>query len=331
MNGQPMATITKPDAQAIRAAADILRGGGLVAFPTETVYGLGGNALDARAVARIFEAKARPRFDPLIVHVADISAVEGIASCCQQTATRLIERFWPGPLTLILPKADAVPAIVTAGLATVAVRMPDHPVALQLIRTAGMPIAAPSANRFGGLSPTTAMHVHDQLGNRIDLILDGGACPIGIESTVLDLTGNIPALLRPGGLPLEKIEAVIGQVMIPTEQSDCPRSPGQLAQHYAPRTRLMILSDQAPDQAMFRRVGLLAFRNPRPDIAATCVEILSPGGDLREAAANLFAALHRLDQAGLDVIYAEPVPEIGLGRAIMNRLRKASAAFQPVA
>ena len=317
----------RPISLALETAADRLRRGGLVAFPTETVYGLGANALDSRAVAGIFEAKGRPRFDPLIVHVADPAAVHGIVTKCNRKATQLIDRFWPGPLTLVLPKSEIIPDIVTSGLPTVAVRMPDHPMALELIRAAGVPVAAPSANRFGCLSPTTPAHVREQLGDRIDLILDGGACAVGVESTILDLTETSPVLLRPGGTPIEAIVPVIGRVTMTHERSDRPRAPGQLSSHYAPRTRLMILSDEAPDPAACHRAGHLCLRSPQLDVPATRIEVLSRSGDLREAAANLFSALHRLDNLGLDIIYAEQMPEAGLGKAIMNRLRKASAAF----
>ncbi len=314
----------KPNPPAIERAADLILRGRLVAFPTETVYGLGAHALDPRAVAGIFEAKQRPRFDPLIVHIASLETLREVVARCSRKAERLVERFWPGPLTLVLPKSATVPGIVTAGLPTVAVRMPDHPMALELIRTAAVPIAAPSANRFGCLSPTTPAHVREQLGNRVDYILDGGACVVGVESTILDLTDELPRLLRPGGLPLEEIVSVMGPVTMDQEEPDRPRAPGQLPSHYAPRTPLMILDEASPPPISLRDVGLLCFRTPRRDAPASHVEILSPSGDLREAASNLFAALHRLDDLELDVIYAEPVPETGLGRAIMNRLRKAS-------
>lgn len=316
----------------IEDAGAALRRGKLVAFPTETVYGLGGSALDAHAVARIFEVKDRPRFDPLIVHIAERSTLEGITAYPGEAALRLIERFWPGPLTLVLPKSEIVPDIVTSGLPTVAVRMPDHPMALALIRSAGVPVAAPSANRFGCLSPTTAAHVYDQLGDRVDVILDGGPCAVGVESTILDLTERHPSLLRAGGLPIEEIESAIGRVTRSQDCPDRPRAPGQLSAHYAPRTPMTILGDKAPDPAPFRRVGLLSLNSPSPELAAVAshVEILSRSGDLREAATNLFAALHRLDSLDLDIIYAEQMPEAGLGRAIMDRLRKASAAFPSI-
>jgi L-threonylcarbamoyladenylate synthase len=316
---------------AIEWAADLILRGRLVAFPTETVYGLGAHALASRAVAGIFEAKQRPFFDPLIVHVAATETLCEVVERCSRKAEALVERFWPGPLTLVLGKAAIVPGIVTAGLPTVAVRMPDHPMALELIRTAGVPIAAPSANRFGCLSPTTPSHVRDQLGDRVDYILDGGPCVVGVESTILDLTEDPPRLLRPGGLPIEEIESVVGPVTLASEPSDRPHAPGQLPSHYAPRTPLLILDEGSSPPSSFRDVGLLCLRSPRSDVPASHVEILSRTGDLREAAGNLFAALHRLDALNLDVLYAEPVPETGLGRAIMNRLRKASTSFPSAA
>jgi L-threonylcarbamoyladenylate synthase len=316
-----MAEILKPSDKALKKAASIIREGGLVTFPTETVYGLGANAFDAIAVAKIFEVKRRPRFDPIIVHVADFKDVGRLCLKMDERARVLIKRFWPGPLTLVLPKSDIVPDIVTAGLETVAVRMPSHSVALELINEAKVPIAAPSANLFGCLSPTTAEHVAEQIRGEIDLIIDGGKCPIGLESTVLDLTSK-PTILRPGGLPLEEIEKVIGKVEIST-LSKRPRSPGQLPRHYSPRTPLKILKDENFNVQKGARAGLLAFKPQKDEMPFERIEFLSTSGNLREAAANFFSCLHRLDKAGLDIIYAEPVPEVGLERAIMDRLRKA--------
>jgi L-threonylcarbamoyladenylate synthase len=307
--------------EAIREAASLIQNGGVVAFPTETVYGLGADAFNPEAIACIFEIKNRPRFDPLIVHVAEPSEVKKICLEVNDRAKKLMERFWPGPLTLVLPKRPEVPDIVTAGLPTVTVRLPSHPVALSFIYEARTPIAAPSANPFGYLSPTTAEHVQEQLGDRIEIILDGGRCPVGVESTIIALDEEEPFLLRPGGTPLEEIERVIGQVKITPPDPRRPRSPGQLPHHYSPRTPLKMLTNGDIDEGM--RIGLLAFRCPREGEFAA-VEVLSPSGDLREAAANLFAALHRLDSARLDLILAEPVPEEGLGRAIMDRLRRAN-------
>ncbi len=306
--------------QTIRHAAELLRGGGVVAFPTETVYGLGADAFDARAVARIFEIKRRPSLDPLIVHVADEAMLSRVVRDVPPGARKLIARFWPGPLTLVLERGDAIPLLVTAGLATVAVRMPSHPVALALLRETGFPIAAPSANAFGALSPTRAEHVERALDERVDLILDGGPTPLGIESTILRLDPT-PVLLRPGALPLEEIEAAIGSVeRVPDE--DAPSSPGRLPRHYAPRTPLRIVEPEHVPVEERSGAGFLGMsRAPR---GYAEVRLLSSTGDLREAAARLFEALHELDELGLDRIDAQPVPERGLGLAIADRLLRAS-------
>ncbi|MGE5194536.1 MAG: L-threonylcarbamoyladenylate synthase [Deltaproteobacteria bacterium] len=321
------------DSQIDRAAA-ILRGGGLVAFPTETVYGLGAHALDERAVARVFEVKGRPRFDPLIVHIADVDWVARLAEWFPPQARDLAERFWPGPLTLVVSKKPIVPDLVTAGSPTVALRIPDHPLAEELLRAADLPLAAPSANPFGRISPTTAEHVREQLGDRIDLILDGGPCRVGIESTVLQLTEGRPVLLRPGGTTLEEIQKVVGEVFVPVaapvgSPQEGLASPGSLPQHYAPRTPLVVRGRETAsvgerESAKGARVGLLAFRSGGDVSPFARVEVLSAEGDLHEAAANFFAALRRLDAAGLDLIVAELLPEAGLGRAVNDRLRRAA-------
>jgi L-threonylcarbamoyladenylate synthase len=310
--------------EAIRRAAMVIQAGGLVAFPTETVYGLGCDALNPDAVARVFEVKQRPQFDPLIVHIADRAMMELIAAVQPSQAHRLMDAFWPGPLTLVLPKHPAVPDLVTAGLASVAVRMPDHPTAQALIRESGTPIAAPSANPFGSVSPTTAQHVADGLGDTVDLILDGGPCAVGVESTILSLLGPQPELLRPGAITLEDISAVVGPVHRPPT-GEKPVAPGQLARHYATRTPVTILPARGARPAIEegQRVGLLAFSTVTDREAPFCaVEVLSPTGDLREAARHLFAALRRLDSLALDRLYAEPCEEQGLGLAIMDRLRR---------
>jgi len=307
----------------IERAAKLIREGGVVAFPTETVYGLGASAFDALAVARVFELKARPRFDPLIVHIAALTEVESLATSFPRAAQKLAEHFWPGPLTLVLPKRPIVPDIVTAGLPSVAIRQPDHPVALALLLAAGVPIAAPSANPFGRTSPTTAAHVAEHFGEQLDLILDGGPCRVGVESTIVSFVEPMPVLLRPGGVSLEEIELAIGPVAVQTSNGERPLAPGQLPSHYAPRTPLSLLNEGAARDGA-GRVGLLSFRRPLDCIGLAAVEILSEQGDLREAAANLFAAIRRLDAQRLDLIIADPVPEAGLGRAIMDRLRRAS-------
>ena len=312
-------------AQLDRAAA-VLRAGGVVAFPTETVYGLGANALDPVAVARVFEIKGRPRFDPLIVHVASLGEALELVTDFPFRARLLAEKFWPGPLTLVLPKSRVVPEIVTAGLPTVALRVPAHPVARELIRRTALPIAAPSANPFGQVSPTTAEHVARHLGQRIDELIDAGPCAIGVESTVVLLPSEGTAvLLRPGGTPVEEIEAVVGPLTLRDIEASQPLAPGQLPRHYAPRTPLELCDVVAPPPAG-HRVGMLAFCEAPSHPGFAAVEILSPAGDLREAAARLFAALHRLDALGLDRIVAERVPAVGLGRAINDRLQRAAYA-----
>jgi L-threonylcarbamoyladenylate synthase len=309
-------------ADILRAAA-VIRSGGLVGLPTETVYGLAANALDARAVLRIYEAKGRPRFDPLIVHVADAEQAWTLAEPTER-ARRLAAGCWPGPLTLVLRRRAVVPDVVTSGLETVAVRCPDHPLALALIRDAG-PLAAPSANRFGRLSPTTADAVREQLGEAVAEVLDGGPCRVGIESTVL-VPDPAPLILRPGGLPRERIAALLGEPVAIAAASERAQavampSPGMLASHYAPRTPLALKSGDWPDNA---DIAVLSWRGDDPPRHVRAVEVLSRSGDLAEAAAGLFAALRRLDASGARAIVAEPVPDMGLGEGINDRLRRAA-------
>jgi L-threonylcarbamoyladenylate synthase len=313
--------VVPPTPENLERAAQIIRNGGLVAFPTETVYGLGANALDAMAVAKIFEAKERPSFDPLIVHVSDREMLRRVVREVPALAEQLIARFWPGPLTLVLPKSELVPEIVTAGLPTVAVRMPAHPVAQALIRQAGVPVAAPSANPFGYLSPTRAEHVERMLGERVDLILDGGRTEFGVESTIV-LLAEKPVVLRYGAVALEALEQVVGEVALQVEEREKPLVPGQLPQHYAPQTPIRIAAPEDIPPPQRKRAGYLAFREVPKGFKV--VKVLSPTGNLLEAAAHLFEALHQLDRLGLEAIYAEPIPEVGLGRAIMDRLRRAS-------
>jgi L-threonylcarbamoyladenylate synthase len=314
------------DAEAIRQAAGIIRGGGIVAFPTETVYGLGANGYNPLAVARIFEVKRRPSFDPLILHVADPADVRKLVKEIPSSAKKLIERFWPGPVTVVLLKEENIPDIVTAGLPSIAVRMPDHPMALSLIKESKCPIAAPSANPFGYLSPTTAGHVREQLGDQVDLILDGGPCTVGVESTIVSFLDGKPRLLRPGGVSLEEIESVIGEVEISPIKEDRPSAPGMLSRHYAPRTPIVLDWDENHlDSYKDKRIGFLAFQEPEDFLKFQHIEVLSKKGDFREAAANLFSAIRRLDALHLDLILAEAVPEAGLGRAIMDRLRRATS------
>jgi L-threonylcarbamoyladenylate synthase len=318
-------------AEAVHQAAKILRKGGIVAFPTETVYGLGADVFNPIAIARIFEAKKRPHFDPLIVHVASRGDLDKLVSAIPSDAKRVVELFWPGPLTIVLLKKEEVPEIVTSGLPTVAVRMPRHSMALSLIELSGSPLVGPSANPFGYLSPTTAEHVRDQLGGQIDFILDGGPCEIGVESTIVSFVGKKPQLLRPGGVPLEEIESIIGQVEIHPRAEDKPSAPGMLPRHYAPRTPILLdWENKNFDFNRNKKIGLLVFQEPKWSFKFHHIEILSGKGDLREAAANLFAAIRRLDELNLDVILAETIPEVGLGRAIMDRLHRASAKELPI-
>ena len=304
----------------------MLRQGGLVAFPTETVYGLGANAFDPAAVARIFAAKDRPSFDPLIVHLPSPAEVPRVAFASDPRLPGLAERFWPGPLTLVLLKRPELPDLVTAGLPAVGVRVPGHTVARALLLAAGVPVAAPSANPFGSISPTTAAHVLEGLGERVDVILDGGPCAVGVESTVLSLLGERPLILRPGGVTREELEATLGHEVEVRASSSRPVSPGQLERHYATRTPLELLKGPAPARPPVPgRVGLLAFARAPESHGYAAVEVLSEDRLLATAAANLFAALRRLDALGLDRLVAEPVPEEGLGLAILDRLRRAAA------
>ncbi len=304
-----------PDA--IRRAAKALVRGDIVAFPTETVYGLGANALDPRAVAKLFAAKERPRFNPLIVHVPNLAEATEHA-LINEPGRKLADAFWPGPLTLVLKKRSTcgIADLVSAGLDTIAVRIPAHPVAQELLAKAGVPIAAPSANRSGRISPTTAQHVEAELGDVPAMILDGGPCPLGIESTVVSLVGRDPVLLRAGAIPREPIERILGTPLAAGEKAEPASSPGQLASHYAPNTPLRLDAIAVgPDEA------LLAFGGEVPAGARVTVN-LSPSGNLEEAAAKLFAALRELDQSRASAIAVMPIPGTGLGEAINDRLRR---------
>jgi L-threonylcarbamoyladenylate synthase len=312
------APISPVSREAIVRAAVLLRAGRLVAFPTETVYGLGGDATNELAVAEIFATKGRPRFNPLIVHVPDLAEAETYA-VFNAPARRAAARFWPGPLTLVLPrrKGSGLSLLASAGLDTVAIRAPGHPAAQALLREAGHPIAAPSANRSGRVSPTEAAHVADELGDDVALILDDGPTRLGLESTVLDLSGEAPALLRPGAVTLEQLTGLLGPIAAPG--SSVAKSPGMLASHYAPSLPIRLdVMDARPGEA------LLAYG---PDAPPGFAEMLwlSRSGDLAEAAANLFAMLRRLDQPSFSGIAVMAIPEHGLGRAINDRLRRAAA------
>jgi L-threonylcarbamoyladenylate synthase len=307
-----------PSADLLRAC-ELLHAGRLVAFPTETVYGLGANALDADAVARIFEAKGRPRTSPLIVHVSSEEMLQRVASSWPETAHVLAEKFWPGPLTLVLPKQPQVPDVVTAGLATVGVRIPSHSIAQALIKECDLPLAAPSANRFTQLSPTTAEHVRQSLGDRVDFILDGGPCEVGIESTVLSLATERPTLLRPGGVSREEIEKLVGPVDVITKVEEGPHaSPGLHAKHYSPRTRLVLSKNGEVPQA--GRGAYLQLHHS-PDGNAQIV--LMPQAAEAYAAA-LYGMLHDLDERHFDWIAVEHPPSTREWEAVLDRLRRAA-------
>jgi len=309
----------------ISKAASLLQQGKLVAIPTETVYGLAANALDVDAVTKIFVAKNRPYFDPLIVHVHNAEAVKEYADKIPDKAFELMERFWPGPLTLLLPKKNIVPDLVTAGLDRVGLRCPDHPMTLELLKSISFPLAAPSANPFGYVSPTTPRHVNDQLGNEIEYILDGGECNVGIESTIVGFEGDSSIIYRLGGLQVEDIESVIGRVQVNTTSVSNPQAPGQLQSHYAPRKPVLIgdVQEMAKENKS-KSIAVLSFKKLILPVEVKKEIVLSPSGNLNEAAQKLFSSLRELDAVDIDIILTELVPDTGLGRAINDRLRRAA-------
>ena len=306
----------------IGKAKNLLTAGELVAIPTETVYGLAANALDGMAVAKIFTVKARPRFDPLIVHVHSVEQARDYAKAFPEKARILATAFWPGPLTLLLKKKDLIPDIVTSGLDTVGIRCPAHPLALELLRQLPFPLAAPSANPFGYISPTTAHHVNAQLGELIPYILDGGPCPVGVESTIVGFENDTPVIYRQGGIAQEAIEDVVGHLVKKISPTAKPLAPGQLDSHYAP-IKPLFLGDIAlmQKQPQHSNHGILRFKGAA---SANNEIILSKTGNLEEAARNLFAALRQLDDMNVRTILAEEVPDEGLGKAINDRLRRAA-------
>lgn len=310
----------------ITIAANHIKEGKLVAFPTETVYGLGANALNPNAVARIFELKERPTFDPLIVHIASLEDVKKLTVTEDERVNKLAARFWPGPLTIILPKSDLVPDIVTSGLKTVGIRMPNHPVALELIRQSGCPIAAPSANKFGQLSPTRAIHVSKQLPD-VDFLLDGGEAQVGIESTIISLNEKGFEILRHGVITQEEIEAIIPFYALPEHDKTNIVSPGMLKSHYSPEKPIYLMNENLPADIDKTKAGLLSFSG-KNTANYQMVELLAPDKELRTCAVNLFAAIHRLEESNVEYILAEPVPETGIGIAIMDKLRKAAYRYQ---
>ena len=312
----------------IPQAASYLKEGQLVAIPTETVYGLAGNALDVKAVSSIFETKNRPSFDPLILHVASLEKVNPFVSSFPEKLKRLAEAFWPGPLTVLLPRKASVPDLVTSGLDRVAVRVPNHPLTLALLAQLDFPLAAPSANPFGYISPTQAAHVDAQLGAQIPYILDGGACAVGLESTIVGMEGEEVVIYRLGGLDLSEIESVVGPVTVQAHSTSNPSAPGQLASHYAPRKPFLVgdLNELVPKWIQEGKAfGVLSFSTYFPALSSDRQFVLSPSQDLQEAAQRLFMGMRLLDESDADLILAEFVPENGLGRAINDRLKRAAA------
>ena len=306
-------------------AAGILKKGGLVAIPTETVYGLAAHALDEASVAQIFKAKGRPSNDPLIVHIAEAGAIDNLSRRIYPEARMLAEEFWPGPLTMVLPKKNIVPDMVTAGLDTVGLRVPDHPLTRSLLAMIDFPLAAPSANPFGYVSPTSAQHVAEQLGEEIDAILDGGSTRVGLESTIIGFPEGRPTLYRYGGLESERIESVIGPLNYRVSSSSDPLAPGMLKKHYSPSKKVLFGDPEALSGTLKAPFAILSFRSRYEGVGAREVFTLSTRGDLKEAAQRLFMGLRILDALPVDYIVAEPFPDEGLGRAINDRLQRAAA------
>ena len=316
----------------IQTAKHFLENGEVVGIPTETVYGLAGNALNEDAILKIFKVKNRPFFDPLIVHTNSIERVKDYVSEFPVKAQQLAKTFWPGPLTLLLPKKPIIPDLITSGLERVAIRIPNHPLTLSLLESLDFPLAAPSANPFGYISPTSAAHVAAQLGNKIPYILDGGECQVGIESTIIGFENDEIIVYRLGGISVDEIEKIVGNVIIMNHSSSNPTAPGMIMSHYAPRKKLVIIDQQSNVHNLTSnvhspqsRIGFLAFQNLSNQFKIENQLVLSPYGSFEEAAKNLFAYLRLLDGMDIDVIFAELLPEIGLGRAINDRLKRAAA------
>lgn len=310
----------------IQKAVDILKAGNVVGIPTETVYGLAGNAFDPKAVTRIFEVKNRPSFDPLIVHTHAIEKVQGFVQSIPEQALLLARIFWPGPLTLLLPRTNAIPDLVTSGLDTVAVRIPNHSLTLELLAKLDFPLAAPSANPFGYVSPTQPAHVNEQLGEKIPYVLDGGHCSVGVESTIVGFDKEQPVIYRLGGIPVEAIEKIIGTVTLQPRSGPKPNAPGMLKSHYAPKKKVIIGNiNQLLQKYSSQEVGIISLKNSFPDIPTEQQFILSETGDLGEAARHLFFALRFMDKLSVRYVLTEFVPDTGLGRAINDRLSRAAA------
>ncbi len=309
----------------LQAAVDLLNDGECVAIPTETVYGLAANALNAEAVLKIFEIKNRPHFDPLIVHTFSVDEIKKYVEHIPNWALQLMEKFSPGPITFLLQKKNLIPDLVTSGLNTVAIRIPEHSLTLELLKKLSFPLAAPSANPFGYISPTKALHVKDQLNGKIKYVLDGGDCSVGVESTIIGLENNLPTIFRVGGIAVEEIEKVIGKVQVRLESSSNPHSPGMLLSHYAPRNTLLFDNvDKNLKENFNKKIGIISFFKKYESVEIEKQIQLSPKQNLHEAAKNLFAAMRKLDASNVDIILAERFPESGLGRAINDRLKRAA-------
>ena len=309
----------------IALARDVLVQDGIVAIPTETVYGLAGNAFSETAVKQIFGLKKRPFFNPLILHIKSMECLPSVAREIPEAAFKLASSFWPGALTLVLKKQAHISDLVTSGMDTVAVRVPNHPVALKLLEQLDFPLAAPSANPFGSISPTTAQHVHHYFEETLSIILDGGACEKGIESTIIGFENDEPVLYRHGAVSIEEIEMVVGKIKIVTEKSDKPKAPGMLSRHYAPNTEthLVTIISESIHSFSDKKIGLLLFKENSDSQDCLFQEVLSTTGDFDEAARNVYAALHRLDLSDVDVILVEKLPDIGIGKSINDRLKRA--------
>ena len=309
----------------IALARDVLVQDGIVAIPTETVYGLAGNAFSETAVKQIFGLKKRPFFNPLILHIKSMECLPSVAREIPEAAFKLASSFWPGALTLVLKKQAHISDLVTSGMDTVAVRVPNHPVALKLLEQLDFPLAAPSANPFGSISPTTAQHVHHYFEETLSIILDGGACEKGIESTIIGFENDEPVLYRHGAVSIEEIEMVVGKIKIITEKSDKPKAPGMLSRHYAPNTETHLVTNISESIHSFsdKKIGLLLFKENSQTQDWLFQEVLSTTGDFDEAARNVYAALHRLDLSDVDVILVEKLPDIGIGKSINDRLKRA--------
>ena len=310
----------------INKAKAILEVEDVVAIPTETVYGLAGNIFSERAVRKIFELKGRPFYNPLIVHTYSLDQLERFVRYIPEKAKRLAEAFWPGPLTLILPKKESVPSLITAGKDTVGIRIPNHPLTLELLSQLDFPLAAPSANTFGNISPTRPEHVKSYFEKTLSMVLDGGPCPKGIESTIVGFEGENAVLYRLGSISVEDIEEVIGPIEVKNKKEAAPDAPGMLSRHYAPSTTTYLVDDVLPflEGVTYSKVGVITFKEDRVHDKIKHVEILSPAADLKQAAAELYAAMHRLDAMDLDAIVAERFPQEGLGKSINDRLERAT-------